>query len=160
MRSLINHPYFYGLTKNEENQYLLIFHHDYNKCKSCYGQKGDGWKHLCQSCKIQFFKFNFSNWSSGNVDIDNIIRSSQLNAKNVDEVINWVLFSEFRNKKIIHQSEFGLFYKAEWRWFERWNLKTKVAKRINYSDNRVVLKYSTLPNLINEVCYHCVAFLI
>src|SRR5579863_1733696 len=129
----------------------------YGKCYVC-GKDNTGVEY-CQLCQAKIFEEKFSQWSSGDDEIDQIIRSSQLNAKNKDEVINWVLFSEFKNKKIIHKSEFGLFYKAEWEPFLRWNLKTKVAKRINYSDNRVVLKYSTLPNLINEVCYHCVSFL-
>ena len=131
----------------------------HGKCDAC-GKDNTGWNY-CQPCQAKIFEEKFSQWSSGDDEIDQIIRSSQLNAKNEDEVINWVLFSEFRDKKIIYQSGFGLFYKATWKIFRQWNLKTKVAERKHYYyyDN-LILKYTTLPNLYNEVCYHCVAFLI
>jgi len=119
----------------------------YGKCDVC-GKDNTG-DYYCQPCQAKIFEEKFSQWSSGDDEIDQIIRSSQLNAKNQFEVINWVLFSEFRDKKIIHQSEFGLFYKAEYDHFLRWKLKTKVA--IRYFRNDVVLKYTTLPNLLNEV---------
>src|SRR5581483_3739924 len=96
----------------------------YGKCDVC-GKCNTGF-YYCQSCQAKIFEEKFSQWSSGDDEIDQIIRSSQLNAKNENEVITWILFSEFQDKKIIHQSEFGLFYKAEWECFVELNLETKV----------------------------------
>ena len=127
----------------------------YEKCDVC-GKDNTGF-YYCQSCQAKIFEEKFSQWSSGDDEIDQIIRTSQLNAKNENEVINWVLFSEFQDKKIIHQSDFSLFYEANLDTFWKWNLETKVAVKV---DHLVVLKYTSLPNLYDEVCYHCVAFLI
>jgi len=143
LRSLINHPYCYGITKNEENRYLLIFNwYYYNKCKSCHNEKGKEWNHFCQPCQTQLFQLNSSNWSSGNADIDDIIQSSQLNAKNKKEVMEWVPFSEFSDMKKIGQGGFGTVYKA-----------TRNPFLLSYGRNNVVaLKCcETLPCFLTEV---------
>uniref|UniRef100_U9SNG7 Protein kinase domain-containing protein n=1 Tax=Rhizophagus irregularis (strain DAOM 181602 / DAOM 197198 / MUCL 43194) TaxID=747089 RepID=U9SNG7_RHIID len=51
----------------------------YDKCVECARQrKAVAW---CSDCDIAFLKDNFRNWSSGNSKIDELIKHTQLNAK-------------------------------------------------------------------------------
>ena len=120
-------------------------------CEGC--QSYNTGYEYCQSCQAKIFQEKFPEWSSGNNDIDEIIRSSQLNAKKEYEAMKWIPFSNFNNYKKICQGNFGVLYRAETLEgrFLRWNIKTKVAERNN--ELRVVLKSRlTLQDLLSEVC--------
>jgi len=125
----------------------LILGWYYPKCKSCHGKKGDEWDHLCQPCQTQFFQFNFSKWSSGNPDIDNIIQSSQLNTKKPEDVIQWVSFSEFEFgdiKKVGHR-KFGSIYKARWQ---------HINFIHNFNVEVALISCNSLSYLLKEVCVY------
>src|SRR6185295_13678464 len=101
-------------TRNEENEYMLIFEWYWysSRCTECLGEKRNGWIHFCQRCQTEFFRSNFTNWSSGNADIDEIIRTSQLDAKKPEVVVEWIPFSEFGLMKKIDQGGSSSIYKA------------------------------------------------
>ncbi|PKC61658.1 hypothetical protein RhiirA1_466226, partial [Rhizophagus irregularis] len=63
----------YRLTKEQEEQELLIdkqelkeCYKEYGLCKICNQPKTDSI--YCRSCNSQYFKQNFKNWTSGNHD--------------------------------------------------------------------------------------------
>ncbi|CAG8526394.1 4645_t:CDS:2, partial [Gigaspora margarita] len=56
---------------------------------------GNSW--WCKECKVQEFKEDFSNWTSGNEEIDNFIKETQLNAQGANEYLKWIPFSAFIN---------------------------------------------------------------
>ncbi|PKC13613.1 hypothetical protein RhiirA5_410395 [Rhizophagus irregularis] len=93
----------------------------FGKCLDCKSQRtAVAW---CKNCDIAFFKEKFSNWTSGNSKIDELIRYTQLNAKGNMDFLEWIEFDQFDlikniNKRGAHSS----IYSAVWMEGPRWNL--------------------------------------
>ncbi|RIA90863.1 kinase-like domain-containing protein [Glomus cerebriforme] len=79
-------------------------------CKSC-GLKSTDWCHKCEAKK---FQENFPNWTSGNNDLDELIRNSQLNATKYNKYFEWINYNQFKNKRCIIQGSYCKIYIATW----------------------------------------------
>lgn len=114
-------------------------------CPACKQQNTQrGW---CQPCEIKRFKDDFHNWTSGNNDLDNIIRHSQLNTTGPLMFLEWIPYDKFENIKEIDRGGFGVVYKATWdlgpklywddsrRYWVREGEKQVVLKRLHNSNN-------------------------
>ncbi|EXX52892.1 kinase-like domain-containing protein [Rhizophagus irregularis DAOM 181602=DAOM 197198] len=85
----------------------------YGLCKEC---KQLNTEHFyCWSCKSQYFKQNFKNWTSGNHDVDEFIQKAQLKAKNFDQIIEWIEYDEFEDVEYLAKGGFGTTFKAIWK---------------------------------------------
>src|SRR2546423_769549 len=117
----------------------------YEKCDMC---KNDNTYHnYCKPCQAKIFKEKFSDWSSGNGDIDEIIKSAQHNA-------DLYSISTFEIIKKI-EGDFHCVYEAtrmDGGLFLRWNLKTKVAERNEHYKSITLKSFNTLSNFLTEVC--------
>ena len=60
------------------------------ECNQCLGIK-----YWCKGCQSRQFQENFDNWTTGNGEIDEFIRETQLNANDCTEYLEWVPFNEF-----------------------------------------------------------------
>ncbi|CAB4420294.1 unnamed protein product [Rhizophagus irregularis] len=69
----------------------------------------------CRSCKSQYFKQNFKNWTSGNHEIDELIQKAQLKAKNTKQIIEWIEYDKFEDVEYLAKGGFGITYKAVWK---------------------------------------------
>src|ERR1700722_14928337 len=96
------------------NEELKNRYKKYGLCKEC-KQPNTGSYHWCQSCNGKRFQQNFQNWTSGNHDIDELIQRTQLNAKNDEEVIEWIEYDRFEDIKYLAKGGFGTTYKATWK---------------------------------------------
>src|SRR6266542_6019331 len=67
-----------------------------------------------QSCNVKRFKDNFRNWTSGNKDIDEFIKQSQLDAVHYFKYLEWIPFENFQDVTYIAQGGFGKVYSAVW----------------------------------------------
>src|SRR5436189_1029338 len=87
-----------------------------SSCKKC-GEKYTYvyWK-WCEPCQINNLKRNFTNWTSGNGKIDNIIQEMQLkiNIKQ-DMVFEWIPYNKFSDIKEIGREGFPTVYSAIWK---------------------------------------------
>jgi hypothetical protein len=84
-------------------------------CLKCFFKK-----YTCRSCQVNYLKRNFTNWTSGNENIDNFIQKIQLERINsrskysgfrVFEVFEWIPYNQFSVIKIISQDS----YLAVWK---------------------------------------------
>ncbi|CAG8652613.1 6789_t:CDS:2 [Funneliformis caledonium] len=114
----------------------------FGTCLDCGKEKSDvGW---CKDCEISALKGNFRKWTSGNLDIDNLIQYTKLNATGIIDYLEYIDFVQLELVEIANRSEAtGAIYSAIWiegprrLWdndAENWsrNRPTKVAlKRIN-----------------------------
>ena len=134
---------------------------DLEKRKAAYGicgecnEPGTGNK-WCQSCNAKRFKANFDNWTSGNDDIDNLIRQSQLFAVYYKKCLEWIPFKNFEEVAYITNGGFGEVYSAKWPEGHicYWDIENKEWNR--RSNIKVALKFlhnfsNIIPELINEV---------
>ncbi|RHZ80298.1 hypothetical protein Glove_137g28 [Diversispora epigaea] len=69
----------------------------------------------CQPCQTQQFQENFDNWSSGFKEIDDFIRSTQINANDCTEYLEWLPFDSFIGINKYDSSEVGTVYTANWK---------------------------------------------
>ncbi len=132
------------------NKDLKARYRKYDLCKECMQPNTGGnlWK-WCQSCNAKKFERNFENWTSGNHDIDEFIKKTQLKAKNEYEVIEWIEYDKFKNIEYLAKGGSGIIYKANWidGYIVSWNYKNNRWKR-GYQGGHVALKcLHNSPNL-------------
>src|SRR5687767_4487990 len=82
-------------------------------CREC-GQLNTGRIYWCQSCNSKRLQQDFNKWTSGNKEIDECIRNSQLNATGFHELLEWVPYDKFENIEYLSEGGFGTVYRAKW----------------------------------------------
>ena len=80
----------------------------------CQSQKSVLSSH-CKPCSSAYFRDNFTHWSSGDSNVDEVIQNSQLNANHGQELIEWIEYSNLKNIKFVAHGGFGSVYKAVWK---------------------------------------------
>ena len=116
---------YWKLTEEQEllidklilNEELKGRYKKYGLCRECKQPNTDSYynEYWCQSCNGKRFQQNFQNWTSGNHDIDELIQQTQLNAKNFEEVVEWIEYDRFKNIEYLAKGGFGTTYKATWK---------------------------------------------
>ncbi|EXX55883.1 Ipl1p [Rhizophagus irregularis DAOM 197198w] len=94
----------------------------------------------CEYCVRNYLKENFSNWTSGNYDIDNLIQKCQMEALAPDMVVEWIPYNNLQNIKYLTKGGFSEIYTADWinGGYEEWNFGKKQLKRDGTS--KIILK--------------------
>jgi len=89
-----------------------ILNQKYGLCPECnQPNTDDDW---CKECYSKKFQQNFGNWTSGNENIDKFIQDSQLNARIIFELLEWIPYNRLRNIKFLAQGGFSTVYEALW----------------------------------------------
>src|ERR1044072_3472456 len=94
------------------NEELREQYKKYGLCEECSQPNTSRW--WCQSCNSKHFQQEFNKWTSGNKEIDEFIQKFQLNATNLNEVLEWIPYDRFENIEYLAEGGFGTVYKAEW----------------------------------------------
>ncbi|CAB4442383.1 unnamed protein product [Rhizophagus irregularis] len=68
----------------------------------------------CEYCVRNYLKTNFSNWTSENNDIDNLIKNCQMETFNPDAIIEWIPYNNLQNIKYLTRGGFSNIYTANW----------------------------------------------
>ena len=125
------------------NNELNELYKKYGLCEEC-KQPNTGRWNWCQSCNGKHFQRNFKNWTSGNYDIDELIRRTQLKAKNDGEALEWIEYDRFESIEYLAKGGFGTAFKAIWKDgnIESWNSESNQWVRYKHDkkDFTVVLK--------------------
>ena len=120
----------YGITQDPETKNYMVVLSD--KCEKC--------NKICNA--IHFIR-NFTNWTSGNNDIDKFIQDAQLSNHNYYEVskaLEWIPFNRFSN---VSYNEFSEVYNANWvdGSLQKWDNKNQNWLR---SDQNMVITLKSL----------------
>ena len=93
----------------------------YLPCENCgeyiyYNNTKYGWTGWCKPCQINNLKKNFTDWTSGNQIIDNLIQEMhpKINYHN-DVVFEWIPYDQFIDIKEIGKDDFTKMYSAIWK---------------------------------------------
>ena len=129
------------LTVNEKNEAVRLLNKDYDRDRIFYN---NGTKRSCEYCNREclatsycelcvrnYLKANFSNWTSGNRDIDNLIQHCQMNTLTPYMIIEWIPFNKLRNIEYLTKGGCSEIYTADWidgRYFE-WDSKEQQLNR-------------------------------
>ena len=95
---------------------------------------------ILRYCVRNYLKAKFSNWTSGNDDIDNLIRKCQMETLMPNMIVEWIPYNNLQNVKYLTKGGCSEIYTANWidGGYEEWDPKQQQLIRIkNYS---VVLK--------------------
>ncbi|RGB27367.1 kinase-like domain-containing protein [Rhizophagus diaphanus] len=117
-------------------------------CKECkQPNTGDDW---CKSCIAKHFQQNFKNWTSGNDEVDKLIQTTQLKAKEYKEILEWIEYDRFENVEYLAKGGFGIIYKAIWKdgFISEWDSEYNQWKRSKYWD----IEYENFPVALK--CLH------
>src|SRR3954453_3667315 len=87
-----------------------------SSCKNCGEEYTNISRHWCKPCQIENLKGNFTNWTSGNEKIDELIQEMQLKIDGQwDIVFEWIPYNQFSNIKEIGRGGFATVYSAIWK---------------------------------------------
>src|SRR5688572_11025465 len=107
-------------------------------CKKCgeeytnYDNRRYSW---CKPCQIDNLKGNFTNWTSGNEKIDELIQEMQLKIDKYNDIVfEWIPYNQFSDIKLIGRSGFATVYSAIWKDGQL------------YYDWRDEMEYTRIPN--------------
>src|ERR1043165_9856653 len=130
-----------SLTKDEKSEAIKYLNNDFDKFKIQYNE---GTKRICENCQDEclatlycelcvrnYLKSNFSNWTSGNEDIDNLIQQCQMEALRPDSIPEWIPYNHLQNIKYLTKGGCSEIYTADWidGCYYEWNSKEKQLKR-------------------------------
>ena len=111
----------------------------------------------CELCVRNYLKANFSDWTSGNNDIDNLIQKCQIETIIPGKIIEWIPYNNLLNIEYLTKGGCSEIYTATWvvGKYDEWD--TKKQQLIRFGTHKVVLK--SLENVENanqrwldEVC--------
>ena len=139
-----------SLTKDEKAYAIKEFDKVYDREKI---RNNEGTRRICENCNQEclatlfceycvqnYLKANFSNWTSGNNNIDNLIQKCQLEALLPERIIEWIPYDKFQNIEYLTKGGFSEIYKAIWidGRYDEWDPKEQQLKR--FGAQEVVLK--------------------
>ncbi|CAB4435321.1 unnamed protein product [Rhizophagus irregularis] len=142
------------LTKDEKSEAIRILTANYDRGKLVYNK---GTRRVCENCNQNclatlyceycvrnYLKNNFSNWTSGNDDIDNLIQECQMKTFDPNVIIEWIPYDNLKNTKYLTKGGYSEIYTAEWyvvlkrlenvesankRWFEEANSHLNICNK-------------------------------
>ena len=100
----------------------------------------------CKTCQIKYLKENFTNLTSGNEKIDDLIQEKQSEINNSQDIVfEWIPYNQFNSIKEADKDDLSTVYLAKWK---NGPLYWRNKKYIRESaDEEVALEY--LHNLQN-----------
>jgi hypothetical protein len=156
-----------SLTNDEKTEAIRIRTKTYDRQKILYNS---GTIRICENCKEEclatlyceycirnYLKANFSNWTSGNNDIDNLIQKCQMDTLVPNYIVEWIPYNNFESIRYLTKGGFSEIYTATWTngCYYEWDSKKQHLIRIG--SHYVILKNlgnveSASQNWFEEVC--------
>ncbi|POG71801.1 kinase-like domain-containing protein [Rhizophagus irregularis DAOM 181602=DAOM 197198] len=139
-----------SLTEEEKTEAIRLNNKGYDRDKITYNL---GTRRICENCNQKclatlyceycirnYLKANFSNWTSGNNDIDDLIKKCQMETNNPAIVIEWIPYNNLENIKYLTKGGFSEIYTAKWigGQYEEWD--SKVQQLVRVGTCNVILK--------------------
>jgi uncharacterized protein with gpF-like domain len=106
-----------SLTEEEKTEAIRLCNKNYDRDKIL---SNSGTKRTCENCNQKclatlyceycvqnYLKDNFSNWTSGNNDIDNLIKNCQMETLIPNLVIEWIPYNNLQNIKYLTRGGFS-----------------------------------------------------
>uniref|UniRef100_U9SN89 Protein kinase domain-containing protein n=1 Tax=Rhizophagus irregularis (strain DAOM 181602 / DAOM 197198 / MUCL 43194) TaxID=747089 RepID=U9SN89_RHIID len=77
----------------------------------------------CEYCIRNYLKAKFSNWTSGNNDIDDLIKKCQMESRAPDMIVEWIPYNKFQNIEYLTRGGCSEIYTADLigRRYKKWN---------------------------------------
>ncbi len=94
----------------------------------------------CEHCVRNYLEAKFSNWTSNNPDIDDLIQKCQLASIGPNKIIEWIPYNNLENVKYFTKGGFSEIYSAVWKdgHYNEWNSEKKQLER--HGEEKVIVK--------------------
>src|SRR3954451_6889020 len=93
----------------------------------------------CEHCVRNYLKAEFSNWKSGNNDIDDLIQECQMKTISPHVVIEWIPYNNLQNVEYLTKGGCSEIYTANWiDGYSEWDFKENQLRR--FGTRKVILK--------------------
>jgi hypothetical protein len=155
------------LTNDEKTEAIKARTKTYDRQKI---RNNTGIKRICENCKEEclatsfceycirnYLKANFSNWTSGNNDIDNLIQKCQMETLIPNYIVEWIPYNNFEDIEYLTKGGFSEIYTAFWTngCYYEWDLNKQ--QLIRHKSHNVILKNlgnveSASQSWFEEVC--------
>ncbi|PKY47380.1 kinase-like protein [Rhizophagus irregularis] len=164
-----------SLTENERNEAIMITSKIYDTYKII---NNEGTKRICENCNQEclattycelcvrnYLKENFSNWTSGNDAVDNLIKECQLNTLEPIKTIEWIPYNNLKDIEYLTKGGCSEIYTAIWidKRYDEWDSREQRLKRMGKPGfvQSVILKglenvENASPNWFEEVTAHLI----
>jgi hypothetical protein len=141
-----------SLRKNEQTEAIRKLNEAYDLNKLMFNE---GEKRICEICSQQclatlfcelcvrnYLKAKFSNWTSGDNNIDDLIQKCQMEALHPLMVVEWIPYNNLQNIKYLTKGGCSEIYTADWinGGYEEWDPKEQQLKRDPNCVYLVILK--------------------
>src|SRR6185369_7469244 len=95
---------------------------------------------FCEHCVRSYLKAKFSNWTSGNDDINNLIQKCQIDALEPDSIPEWIPYNNLQNIKYLTKGGCSEIYTADWIGgsYNEWDSNKQQLQR--FGTEKVILK--------------------
>ena len=139
-----------SLTNDEKTKVIKLLNKDYDYNNILFNKKT---KRICENCQDEciarlycehcvrnYLKSKFSNWTSGNSDIDNLLQQCQMESLIPEKIVEWIPYDNLEDVEYLTKGGCSEIYIAIWIGgsYEEWDSKEK--KLIRYGNHDVVLK--------------------
>jgi hypothetical protein len=157
-----------SLTEDEKTEAIRRVDVNYDKHKV---NQNSGTKRICENCNKECFatlyceycvrnylKTRFSNWTSGNDDIDNLIRKCQMVTLDPTGIIEWIPFNNLQDIRYLTKGGFSEIYTANWIGgrYKVWNSEKQQLERSGKNMSVILKKLENIENAdqrwLEEVC--------
>ncbi|GES92994.1 kinase-like domain-containing protein [Rhizophagus clarus] len=130
-----------SLTEDEKTEAIRLVNNYLDRDKIFYNK---GTRRICENCQKEclatlyceycvrnYLIANFSNWTSGNNDIDDLIQQCQKEALCPDMIVEWIPYYNLENIEYITKGGFSEIYTAGWigGCYEEWDSKKRQLER-------------------------------
>src|SRR4051812_42107621 len=112
-----------SLTKDEKTEAVKLLNKNYDYSKVLLNE---GTKRICENCNQEclatlycelcvrnYLKANFSNWTSGNDDINNLIQECQMKTLDPRMIVEWIPYNNLQNIEYLTKGGFSEIYTAD-----------------------------------------------
>ena len=140
-----------SLTTDEKTLAIRLFNKTYDRIKILLNE---GTRRICENCNQEclatlyceycvrdHLKAKFSNWTSGNDDIDNLIQKCQMETLVPNRTVEWIPYNKLRNIKYLTKGGFSEIYTAGWinGQYDEWDSKEQQLTREHESSAQSVI---------------------
>ncbi|GES74755.1 kinase-like domain-containing protein [Rhizophagus clarus] len=139
------------LTNEEKSEATRILNVRYDRDRILFINNGG--KKICKLCKLErlcamhcenciriYLETNFSNWTSGNNNVDDLIKRCQRKSLAPHMVVEWIPYNNLQNIKYLKKGGYSDIYTADWiggRYIE-WDFQQR--ELIRFGTHEVILK--------------------
>ncbi|GBB95705.1 hypothetical protein RclHR1_00260010 [Rhizophagus clarus] len=136
------------LNKDHDHFTILFNSGEGRLCENCYHECLA--MSYCEYCLRNYLESKFSDWTSGNIDIDSLIQKCQMGSCAPNMIVGWIPYDKLENIRFLTKVGFSEIYTADWidGCYNEWDPREKELKK--FGAQEVILKKLEIAQSVNR----------